>query len=485
MSVKTANAIIRGELNSLNPGASHQASVAPDPAMIFAPVTHANALDPDRVLVIGNRGVGKTFWSAVLVHPETRLKVARIYPRLKLQKLEATLGFHEDAGKDSGPAPSPEVLKSLLAETNEPEKIWRAVLFKALGAKTGVNLPSSLQQIMHWASSNIEEAEAALRLADKHFVDQGHTFLLVFDALDRLGRDWSTISRLTEGLLRFALDVRGFRALRTKIFMRTDQANDDNLFRFADASKIRADSVKLVWQRIELFGLLYNQLLSKRSSSLALQEITQKISRNSVVDRLLNEAEFQEKAFYAIAGEYMGANAKRGRTYSWLYDHLADAFGETSPRSFLTALQRAAQFHPLPTITAIDHNGIRAGVQDASDVRVTQLKEDYDWIDSVLNALEDLEVPCEPVAFTNRWIERGTIKRISENSRNSNQLLPLELERSQIAPEEALLIALSNIGVVEFRNETRINVPDIFRVAARIKRRGGVRPPQAKRRRGN
>jgi len=39
-------------------------------------------------------------------------------------------------------------------------------------------------------------------------------------------------------------------------------------------------------------------------------------------------------------------------------------------------------------------------------------------------------------------------------------------------PETALLSALSNIGVVEFRMEWRISMPNIFRVAASIKRRG-------------
>lgn len=483
MTRRTANAQIRSELASLNPGASHQASVAPDPAIIFAPAAHANALDPGRVLVIGNRGVGKTFWSAVLVHSETRRKIATIYPRLKLERLEAVLGFHEDAGKDEGPAPSPEILKRLLDATAEPEKIWRAVLLKAIGKFAELTLPISLHDIIGWASANIEEAEAALRRADRYFLEKGKTFLIVFDALDRLGRDWTSISRLSEGLLRFALDVRGFRAIRSKIFMRTDQANDDSLFRFADASKIKADSVKLVWQRVELFGLLYNHLLSRDYSKHALLEIAKGVGKGDVVERLLNEAEFQEEVFYAVAGEFMGANAKRGRTYSWLYDHLADAFGETSPRSFLTALQRAARNHPFPTATAIDHNGIRAGVQDASEVRVTQLKEDYDWIDSVLNALEDLEVPCEPITFKTRWKNRGTVSEITKSSQTSNKLLPLELERGKTDPEGALLVALSNIGVVEFRNENRINVPDIFRVAARIKRRGGVRPPQTRRRR--
>jgi hypothetical protein len=41
--------------------------------------------------------------------------------------------------------------------------------------------------------------------------------------------------------------------------------------------------------------------------------------------------------------------------------------------------------------------------------------------------------------------------------------LPLEVLRSYSNPEEALLRATENIGVVEFRKENRINVPDLFR----------------------
>jgi hypothetical protein len=149
----------------------------------------------------------------------------------------------------------------------------------------------------------------------------------------------------------------------------------------------------------------------------------------------------------------------------------------------MTALQKAANHMPAPANTAVDHNGIRAGVQDASEIRVTQLKEDYDWITLVLQALEGLEVPCDPGVFKKRWIERKTLQAVGDQSVASQKLLPLELERSRGDPEGSLLLALRNIGVVEFRTENRINVPDIFRVAAGIKRRGGVRPPQTKRRR--
>jgi hypothetical protein len=423
--------------------------------------------------------VGKSFWSAVLVHPKARAQVSESYPKLKLEKLEAVLGFHEDAGKDDSPSPSPALLAQLLASAKRPEEIWRGVLLQALRSKLSAKIPTSLTETISWSQTNIEEAEKALREADRSLLKGERTFLIIFDALDRLGRDWNTISLLTEGLLRFALDVRGFKAIRTKIFMRTDQANDDNLFRFADASKIKADSVKLVWQRSELFGLLYYQLFANEKGAKALLSIAG-LNNRDVMLRLLNEEAVQEHTFYRIAGEYMGAGAKRGRTYTWLFDHLADAFGETSPRSFITALQRAANHRPAPTETAIDHNGIRAGVQDASEIRVDQLKEDYDWITLVLQALEDLEVPCHPELFKKRWLERRTVKQIETTS---DSLLPLELERSKNDPEGSLLFALRNIGVVEFRNENRINMPDIFRVAAGIKRRGGVRPPQVRRRR--
>jgi hypothetical protein len=96
-------------------------------------------------------------------------------------------------------------------------------------------------------------------------------------------------------------------------------------------------------------------------------------------------------------------------------------------------------------------------------------------------ALEGLEVPCEPSVFKKRWKERRTVDQVRSASIQSSTLLPLELENPKTDTEGALLLALSNIGVVEFRSEERINMPDIFRVEARIRRRGGVRPPTGRR----
>jgi len=473
---------LREALRNLQPGAAHQAQNPPTPGAIFAPARHAAALDPQRALVVGNRGVGKSFWSAVLTHEKTRESIQSSYPRLPLKSIRAVLGFHEDAGKDASPSPSPELLKALCAEGNEPETIWRAVLVKALNAELREGLPASLKEIIAWSAADVERSEHFLRQADNNFFENKKIFLVVFDALDRLGSNWEIITPLTRGVLRLALDMRGFRAMKAKIFMRTDQSKDDSVFSFPDASKLRSATVELDWRRAELFGLIYKHLGENPNTRACMLRLAGGDDGDNVAEKLLGDESPQEELFYRLAGEYMGAGPKRGRTYTWIYDHLADTFGETSPRSFLTAIQKSAQQLPSPSKTAIDYIGIRAGVQEASQVRVRELKEDYDWIDTVLRALEGLEVPCEPRVFTRRWTERSTVKKITSDAARQSRLLPLELVGNRPDPEAALLQAMANIGVVEFRTENRINVPDIFRVAAGIKRRGGVRPPSSARR---
>jgi hypothetical protein len=298
--------LLRDALARLTPCGAHQANHPPQPEEIFAPLAHANALDPQRALVIGNRGVGKSFWSSVLTHDDTRVQVAASYPRLPLQRIRAKLGFHEAAGKDDGPAPSPGVLAGLQKQGHESETIGRAVLLGALRAEIGDEVPTSLKDIIDWMTSDIERSEAALRRADNSFLVKGQMFLLVFDALDRLGKSWDVITPLTEGILRLALDMRGFRAMKAKVFIRTDQSKDDSLFRFADASKIRADEVNLVWRRGELFGLLYNHLLKEDDVRAALFRLSGENQNDEIVNDLLRDEDLKKNCSIALQDHSWG-----------------------------------------------------------------------------------------------------------------------------------------------------------------------------------
>ena len=470
-------AAVREALARIDPKSSAQATEPLSTDELYTPASHAWALDPNRPLVVGNRGVGKSVWSGVLADEQTRKAVAPHYPQLKLDQLVVQLGFHEAAGRVSGVAPSPRVLASLLSRGVNAESIWTAVLYQAVSSAAKIRPQQSFEEAVKFVASDVEKAETALRQADAYFSSSRRIFLLVFDALDRLASSWAGIRPLSEGILRLTLGMQGYRAMRAKVFMRTDQSKDEALFLFPDASKMRASRVDLSWHSTELYGLLFKTIRANSAARGAFDRIVRAAIGRAYDDDDLDSPERQQKVFSRLAGEFMGSDRRRGRTYTWVIDHLADAFGETTPRSFLITLNRAARARVKPVSTAIDHLGIREGVQVASEVRVDQLQEDYAWIRAALKDLEGLEVPCDPILFIRRWRDRNTVSAIKRVTDEQQRPGPIELENPGTEREKSLLQALRNIGVVEERSAERINMPDIFRVAARIKRRGGVRPP--------
>lgn len=479
---------IRQFFTDLRPSASHKAGDDPPIDEIFAPPGHAEALDPDRALVVGGRGVGKSFWASVLKSADGRKAVADDYPKLKLDRLDAALGFHEGAGSSVGIAPSRESLKALLKTVDEPLSIWRTVLFKALlqitdEQDTLTGFPSTLTQQVKWIEENPEQFEAIIIRSDSIIAGNDQRFLLIFDALDRMATDWESIRQLTKGVARLALDLRATKALRIKIFMRRDQFEDEGTMRFPDSSKLKSAKVDLLWARIDLYGLLFNKLLNNVSISPAASEIFS--CRHPISSGhlrfLIEDVEAQKDHFAKIAGQYMGANHRRGVTYSWVHSHLADAFGETSPRSFLIALRTAAEETRSDAGTPIDHHGLRAGVQVASAVRVDELNEDYPWITKALEAVKGQSVPCFEETFIDAWKTHNTINQIRTMQDDEKPTTPIELDLATGQPEAALIDALETLGVIERRRTVgKINVPDIFRVAADLKRRGGVPPRRQK-----
>ena len=174
----------------------------------------------------------------------------------------------------------------------------------------------------------------------------------------------------------------------------------------------------------------------------------------------------------------MGNNPRRGNTYSWIHTHLADTQGQASPRSFMLTLRYAAAYlrDSIPTTdTAIDHRGIRVGVGKASEIRVGELAEDHPWISDVLQDLNGLVVPCSPSDFTKRWGKKRRIAKIKQSQGKADKpSIPLEIRDD--ASTAKLLDALENLNVLERRDNGKINVPDIFRLAARLRRRGGTPP---------
>ncbi|MEB2185912.1 hypothetical protein VDS18_08395 [Xanthomonas campestris pv. campestris] len=474
---------LRVGLSSLPLDVSHNASRPPEPKEVYTPKGHEGALDPDRAIVVGNRGVGKSFWSGALTEDKTRELLDLAYPKLRLASVRASLGF---SGEDFSTevCPSSRILASLLKKGAAPEDIWRTVFIKTLDpAWKGLSFTDAVEKI----ENQPEEYERAMLVADRSLRERRIKHVVVFDALDRLGESWQTVRELTRGLLRLALSLRSYSSIRAKIFIRPDQGDDNLVFDFPDASKLRAERVELNWSTSDLYGLMYSRLLNLPDSAtpfaemLEAKRIPARKERGVLVipDGLKVDETLQAAIFSIMAGEYMGSDHRRGRTYTWLPNHLGDAHGQTAPRTFLTALKIAADkgIHD-PTISkkqAIDYHGIKEGVQKASQVRFDQLAEDHIWIKDVLGGLSGMEVPCAEQAIIAKWKASGVVRKIKKDVEAGKYLGPLELQGG--AAEAALLDALTRLGITERRSSGKINIPDIFRVAASIKRRGGVKPP--------
>src|SRR5258708_32634806 len=94
---------IRRTWADLPAGAAASTSETPTLDLIFTPSSHVAAIDPERTLVIGNRGVGKTFWSNVLADTDARSLISRSYSRLKLDRVEAAFGYKGAVGDETAP----------------------------------------------------------------------------------------------------------------------------------------------------------------------------------------------------------------------------------------------------------------------------------------------------------------------------------------------------------------------------------------------
>lgn len=478
MSVSEDILIVRDAIAGLDRIGAWPPGRAPAPDEILAPHEHRNALDPDRTIVVGNRGVGKTFWSEALVDPAARQHVATLYPRLGLDRLDAQLGF--SSGYATEVAASERAISEAESVCQDPARIWEAVLLRSQAARIRIDVGQDLRDIAGWLQNNGEQGERALRAADNAVGVEGKRFLLVFDGLDTLGDNWEVIRRRLSGLIRFARLARSLRYIRLKIFLRLDQAEDWNLWRTPDASKLYNERVRLSWDQEALYDLLYFHLQREEEARDALARLAPEIHALHPQRRFFDAAATQRSVFSALAGPFMGGGSNRGNTYNWVVNHLADAHGETTPRAFLVALAYAAKRPARETV--IDHLGIEAGVREASQRRLEELEEDYWWIQTAFEPLADMRVPCEPKDFLDRWANGDTVATIRRRAERERRLPPIALaEATNDTDEQALLRSLKLIGVVEERTNGKINMPDIFRVAAGIKRMGGVRPPPRRR----
>lgn len=473
---------IRNALSSLPSDHDANGEHKPSPDEIFAPEQHANALDPYSSIVVGSRGTGKSFWAGVLNDDENRAVAAEFYPHLNLNNIIVADGYSSTIHQ--------RYLDNLVPSGTEIDSaylFWQATIIKAATEKLK---PDALKRKLSFYMkkySDPEDAEIYLQRLDKILSKNESVLLITFDALDTISRDWHRSTLILDSLFEVVWSLRARKFIKAKVFIRPEQLNDESL-RFIEMPKLRSSRVQLEWNQIELYGLLFSRLAfeCKNDEFIKLcSEVGSPIPSNDLNRRkfwaLNHDKTAQKKIMNFFCGPYMGTNYKKGGTYDWPYKHLADANGEVTPRSFVKLFVGASRFNESAHKSVISPEGIRHGLREASKVRVEQLVIEYRWISRALAPLAGLRVPCEVNEPFDRWKKSNTIKIILEAANNKESgFLPPFPNTVRTSRYEALLESMAKIGVVEYRSDGRVDIPDLFRVAALMLKKGGLSPLRKK-----
>ncbi|MER5572096.1 hypothetical protein [Streptomyces massasporeus] len=464
-------------------GAPDANTTTPDLHTMFTPSSHREALAPDVTVVRGARGTGKTYWAKALTDPVLREVAARSYIMPRLSHTEVLTAFGLNGG-DEPVFPGKRAIASLVQDFGKednlgPKDLWSAVVLMALKVPQIVALDSWIERI-RWTARNGDAYESALRKADREAREQNKTLILLFDDLDHLHSERRHIDLLLSGLFEVALELRlSTTALRAKIFVRPDMY-DSAPRHFADASKLDANAADLSWSRENLYGLFFHQLGNHASDQAkAFRDSTEgtwrfEEGRHIAPVEVLADQKAQERLFVTLAGPFMGTDRRKGHTYTWIPNHLQDGLGRISPRTLLSTLRKAAQItaeahatHPLP----LYYEAIRESLSHAANTRVRELEDDLAWAALSIKLLAGTQVPMEPSTVQYAWSSGGFSAELRK---------VLEGEKAGSGPQHPdnpvlLLAELEKLGVVTYRTNGSVDLPDIYRLAFDIGRKGGVK----------
>ncbi|MGP3690852.1 hypothetical protein ACTVZO_40305 [Streptomyces sp. IBSNAI002] len=458
-------------------------------AMMYTPSAHRPALYADSSVVRGSTGEGKTFWARALTDPRLRAIAAREYRMPRLERTEAVVGY---GVRPDTAQPTAGELRAFAEWGVDPTALWSAVALTALGVPDLVGRTTWTERV-DWLIRNpgatarsLAELEAAAHTDDT-------TRLVLFDALDQLHPNRELAEHLASGMLNLAVTLsRQTTRLRAKVFIRPDMLDGAlSSVPRADRSTLTSHSADLSWsrgdylgrlERSDLYGLFF-QLLGSRDSAeaAAFREAWPTWERTEdgrflAPAALRHDPAVQERAFTTLAGRFMGGNARKGHTYTYLSCHLQDARGTVTPRPFLAALASALLHttgsHP-DHDRALHHDSLRHGA--SCGARAEELDRAMPWIRLALEPLAGNQLPIEEDDVLALWGKSELTARLQAFARKAEK----ENHAVRTGPRDTgthpkLVEELISAGVMSRRTGGQLDMTDTYRIAHRMGRRGGV-----------
>jgi len=458
------------------------------PQLIFPIAEHLRALEAEVVLVVGDRGTGKTQLKNALDRPEVRDALVRHAPSVRVPIGAVTWSTGWPLGVEGPDSGSWRTLLGSGATGDDHIAIWAAYLLRTV--KSSLTAPERAETEAVLAARGVD-AQAVLRAhraagvsiaasldaLDQRLERDGRWLYVAYDELDTIVLDdWETMGRAIRGLVSFwAAYARRWKRLRPKIFLRSDFYKHHRDVAGADVAKLAGNRVELQWSDKNLYGALIKHVLNPQDN-VAAGSLRNYFARSVVTthDAVLGEIPVLGKATDAkpfidrLVSEYMGANSGKGLSFRWILDHLRDGNGRAVPRSLVWLVEFAAELElgqPRASRSHLLHHvSIRNALDRVSTEYVTQARtHELVWLDGLARRLQrDREVP---------WRRREIMRLLSADF---DEPWSASGARPPGRSSEELLDNLVELGVLRARANDLFDVPDLYLQGLDLRRKGGV-----------
>lgn len=458
----------------------------------FYPVAeHLRVFEPSVNLIVGYHGAGKSMLFKAAVEQQLSAQTTR--KTMGSDLFLHTLAQEQAAWKAGYPLgtdfPDPGTLRCFGKQfsTRQDDSqiladVWLAYLARLLcselqpGAWSALLAPSGAEVEQVYAALQSQRAAVIVALdnLDARLKKEGRRIFVNYDELDTLGGvDWELMAALIRGLLTFwAEHTRRWQRLQAKIFLRTDLFANARIVT-ADFAKLASNRVELTWSDRNLHAMWIKRIANMSAGWLAYcQDAGIHFEQDETLGWIpqLPNAEAAQPLVEQIAGAFMGRNIKKGRTFTWMLDHLRDGRGQITPRALVNLWGYAAA-QELDSSRAsgrqlVHPTSLRHALDQVSDEYVRMLKSrEMPWLEGLARHLSNREVPLA----REEWV--GIFASDWEQWCNNAQ----EKQRPPRKTPAEFLALLLELGVCRERPDGRIDVPDLFLHGLAIKRRGGVK----------
>lgn len=445
---------------------------------------HLRAIEPEVVLVIGDRGAGKSHLKDVLKDAALRRSLSRYVRRSRMATEAVEWKEAWPLGKDGPESGTWREFAALHGDrADDMSDLWLAFLVRNLADHLDEPSVSQLRGIRATRPEEILTTFRKVRADFIHAMDaldnrleaERRWLVVSYDELDTVSLDWASLGAVVSGLVNLWVTfARRWQRIRPKIFMRTDFYRHNRGVAGADVSKLAANRVELSWSNRNLYGVLIKHIVN-RAPALR-QHFAGKVTLVDDPDLgvvpILATEEDARPFVDRLAHPWMGANAKKGITFSWMLDKLRNSNDRVVPRTLIQLIEKAAEQATADMRATgarlLEHVALRRALDIVSTDFVDEAaRHEFPWIPSLKQRLSaDPQVP---------WTEREVSRMLGRDFEGTwGMLNGVDPIRPPGRDVSELLSNLVQLGILEKRGDGSYNVPDLYLHGLGLKRKGGV-----------